>query len=142
MRLHVLGRIAGVSVALLIASCLAAAPVQAADCKHGWPDEECTKAKVKTSAKKPAATVARKAKPQQVARQRPQQRVRSAQTILYRKPAAKWHGRVDTRDGVAFYHDGQRYAGGSPRGPAMWYNNYEGGFNAALYWKLSDRQGP
>ena len=49
-----------------------------------------------------------------------------------------WHGWV-VNSPVALYHEGIRYPGGSPKGPAMWYNNGEGGFNAKLFWTLRDR---
>lgn len=49
-----------------------------------------------------------------------------------------WHGWV-VRSPAVFYWEGQRFDGGTPKGPAMWYNNGEGGFNAAAFWKISDR---
>ena len=55
-----------------------------------------------------------------------------------RKPG-KWHGWVATRKGFAFYLDGGRYKGGTPCGPAMAYNNWEGGFHPRVFWMLSDR---
>jgi hypothetical protein len=54
------------------------------------------------------------------------------------KPA-KWHGWVATRKGFAFYLDGGRYKGGIPCGPAMAYNNWEGGFHRRVFWTLTDR---
>jgi len=38
--------------------------------------------------------------------------------------------------GNSFYLDGVRYEGGNPRGPAAWYNNWEGGFHPEVYWIL------
>jgi hypothetical protein len=38
--------------------------------------------------------------------------------------------------GNSFYLDGVRYEGGNPRGPAAWYNNWEGGFHPEAYWVL------
>jgi hypothetical protein len=52
-----------------------------------------------------------------------------------------WHGWV-VNSPVAIYHEGIRYAGGTPKGPAMWYNNGQGGFNAKLFWTLYDRHAP
>jgi len=43
----------------------------------------------------------------------------------------RWHGWGDS-----FYLDGVRYEGGNPRGPAAWYNNWEGGFHPEAYWVL------
>jgi hypothetical protein len=52
-----------------------------------------------------------------------------------------WHGWV-VRSPAVFYWEGRRYEGGSPRGSAAWYNNGEGGFNAAAFWKIYDRHAP
>jgi hypothetical protein len=142
--LDVVSRVAGVVLAVLIASCFSTAPVQAAPCKHSWPDEEC--ATPKKAAKAPKkATRAKPIREKRVASPRQQPRPqRSVQAACRRckPPQSKWHGWSEDSSGAAVYHDGQRYAGGNPRGPALWYNNYEGGFNPAVYWKLMDRQGP
>ena len=45
-----------------------------------------------------------------------------------------WHGW-----GNSFYLDGARYAGGNPRGPASYSNNWEGGFHPVAFWVISDR---
>jgi hypothetical protein len=45
-----------------------------------------------------------------------------------------WHGWSSS-----FHLDGARYPGGNPSGPAMFYNNYEGGFHQVVFWKLQDR---
>ena len=54
---------------------------------------------------------------------------RVAQQVVF-----PWHGW-----GASFHHEGVRYAGGNPSGPAMSYNIYEGGFHPDVFWKLSDR---
>jgi hypothetical protein len=51
----------------------------------------------------------------------------------------KWHGWVGTHKGFAFYLDGGRYKGGTPCGPPMAYNNWEGGFHPRVFWLLTDR---
>jgi hypothetical protein len=43
-----------------------------------------------------------------------------------------WHGWA----GDSFYLDGVRYRGGSRRGPATAYNNWEGGFHPVAFWEL------
>jgi hypothetical protein len=48
--------------------------------------------------------------------------------------SVKWHGW-----GGSFHLDGVRYAGGNPRGPAAWYNNWEGGFHPEAFWVLHAR---
>jgi hypothetical protein len=53
--------------------------------------------------------------------------------------AGKWHGWVATRKGFAFYLDGGHYKGGTPCGPPMAYNNWEGGFHRRVFWTLTDR---
>jgi hypothetical protein len=45
-----------------------------------------------------------------------------------------WHGWS-----ASFHLDGARYPGGNPSGPAMYYNNYEGGFHPVAFWILQDR---
>jgi hypothetical protein len=45
-----------------------------------------------------------------------------------------WHGWS-----ASFHLNGARYAGGNPSGPAMFYNNYEGGFHEAAFWVIQDR---
>ena len=52
---------------------------------------------------------------------------------------AKWHGWVASRDGFAFYLNGARHKGGTPCGPPMAYNNWEGGFNRRAFWEIIDR---
>jgi hypothetical protein len=49
----------------------------------------------------------------------------------------KWHGW--TGKASTFYLDGVAYPGGSRRGPAMAYNNYEGGFHPVAFWVLHQR---
>ncbi len=51
----------------------------------------------------------------------------------------KWQGWVATRKGFAFYLNGARHKGGTPCGPPMAYNNWEGGFNRRAFWELTDR---
>jgi hypothetical protein len=51
----------------------------------------------------------------------------------------KWHGWVATRKGYAFYLNGARHKGGTPCGPAMAYNNWEGGFSRRAFWEITDR---
>jgi len=53
--------------------------------------------------------------------------------------AARWHGWTATHKGFAFHLDGARYKGGMSCGPAMAYNNWEGGFNRRAFWLLIDR---
>src|SRR5262245_25837782 len=45
-----------------------------------------------------------------------------------------WHGWASS-----FHLDGVRYPGGNPRGPAAWYNNWEGGFHPEVFWVLHAR---
>ena len=49
----------------------------------------------------------------------------------------QWHGW-----GASFHLDGVSYPGGNRKGPAMWYNNYEGGFHPTVFWKLYERNLP
>ena len=53
--------------------------------------------------------------------------------------SGKWHGWVATRKGFAFHLNGGRYKGGTPCGPPMAYNNWEGGFNRRAFWEITDR---
>lgn len=41
--------------------------------------------------------------------------------------------------GNSFYHNGVRYEGGNPRGPAGALNNWEGGFHPVAFWKMLER---
>jgi hypothetical protein len=49
----------------------------------------------------------------------------------------QWHGW-----GASFHLDGRSYKGGNPQGPAMWYNNGEGGFHPTVFWVLYERYRP
>jgi hypothetical protein len=65
----------------------------------------------------------------------------SAKSVTHRHghKRGKWHGWVATRKGFAFYLNGGRYKGGTPCGPPMAYNNWEGGFHRRVFWELTDR---
>jgi hypothetical protein len=125
MRAIVLSRIAGIAIALCLVAAFSATPSNAAPA-NGKSDAYASKKVVKKK-KKVAKRSVRYAK------------------ATYRRTAAvhttKWHGWV-VRSEPVFYHEGVAYRGGNPRGPAAWYNNYEGGFNAAVFWKLYDRNLP
>ena len=60
----------------------------------------------------------------------------------------KWHGwRLEgwrgyrAGPGPVFYHEGRPYHGGSPAAPST-YNNWEGGFQSEVYWKMQTRNQP
>ena len=46
-----------------------------------------------------------------------------------------WHGWGDS-----FHYAGVRYAGGNRRGPAMSYNNWEGGFHTIAFWVIKETE--
>ena len=46
-----------------------------------------------------------------------------------------WHGWGDS-----FHYAGVRYPGGNPRGPAMSYNNWEGGFHPTAFWVIKETE--
>ena len=46
-----------------------------------------------------------------------------------------WHGWGDS-----FHYSGVRYPGGNPRGPAMSYNNWEGGFHPTAFWVIKETE--
>jgi hypothetical protein len=46
-----------------------------------------------------------------------------------------WHGWGDS-----FHYAGIRYPGGNPRGPAMSYNNWEGGFHPTAFWVIKEAE--
>jgi hypothetical protein len=46
-----------------------------------------------------------------------------------------WHGW-----GQSFHYAGVRYAGGNRRGPAMSYNNWEGGFHPTAFWVIKETE--
>jgi hypothetical protein len=46
-----------------------------------------------------------------------------------------WHGW-----GESFHYAGVRYAGGNRRGPAMSYNNWEGGFHPTAFWVIKETE--
>jgi hypothetical protein len=60
----------------------------------------------------------------------------------------KWHGwRLEGYRGYragpapVFYHEGRPYYGGSPAAPST-HNNWEGGFQSEVYWKMQTRNQP
>jgi hypothetical protein len=118
-----LTRVASMGLAIFAVACFSAMPASASPSKG--------KAKYHTS--KNAEKKKRTAK----------RSVRQARATTYRRTdfteGLKWYGWVVTPTKVALYHEGIAYHGGTPRGPATWYNNYEGGFNAAVFWKLYDQ---
>jgi hypothetical protein len=120
MTFGVLGRIAAVAVAVIVGACFSASPADAARaCKGKIINGQCYAKKVT----KKRVVAARKGK-----------RVVVARKGLGDK---QWHGW-----GASFHHEGVRYQGGTRNGPAMWYNNGEGGFHPAVFWKLYERQLP
>jgi hypothetical protein len=123
----IFARIAGGMAATLVAICIMGLPAQAAQ-------NTC-----KTKAHCHSTRVAKKKTPMRMAARRHLHVVVNAWPA---KRPAKWYGWVTEGRHVVFYHEGTRYCGGTPYGPAMWYNNYEGGFNAAVFWKLYDREHP
>jgi len=46
-----------------------------------------------------------------------------------------WHGWANS-----FHYAGVRYSGGNPRGPAMSYNNWEGGFHPTAFWAIKETE--
>jgi hypothetical protein len=46
-----------------------------------------------------------------------------------------WHGW-----GGSFHYNGVSYQGGNRRGPAMSYNNWEGGFHPTVFWMIKDAE--
>jgi hypothetical protein len=142
MKFALLCRIACVAIALLVVASFSAMPAFAGGgCKGYWSKGHCYTSK--TTARHVTLS-GRTAKRAHAASRHAHHRTLSAHKgCRCKETRAKWHGWVASRNGeVALYHEGQRYAGGNPHGPAMWYNNYEGGFNAAVFWKLYDRNLP
>jgi hypothetical protein len=124
MRAVVLSRIAGVVIAMFLVAGVAAMPSNAF-AANGKSNAHASKKVVKKKVAKRS--------------------VRNAKAAHYRRTAAvhttKWHGWV-VRSEPIFYFEGRAFRGGTPRGPAMWYNNHEGGFNAAVFWTLYERNRP
>ena len=111
-----------VLAALAAVTVFAAVPAEARDCRGG----RCAKVAKVAHAKKLAAPAGYRA---MKTTQRPVDR----RHVARRGPnRVVWHGWA----GDSFYLDGVRYRGGSRRGPATAYNNWEGGFNAQAFWVL------
>jgi hypothetical protein len=108
--------------AVLAASCFIANPVDAGagDCSQRG---HCVKAQKKRLVTQ-ATYVRRKAAPRGSVRRRAE---RAQFSVV-------WHGWAGS-----FHLDGVSYAGGNPRGPAAWYNNWEGGFHPEVFWVLHAR---
>ena len=128
MRVGVMPRIASIVVATVVIACFSATSANAASAKNCNGKSNCYTSQKKVVKKKTAKRSARHA------RTKSYRRTTSVRT-------ASWHGWV-VRSPAVLYHEGTAYSGGTRHGPATWYNNYEGGFNGALFWKLSDRNGP
>jgi hypothetical protein len=59
----------------------------------------------------------------------------SAKARKAERESFPWHGW-----GQSFHHNGVRYPGGNRRGPAMSYNNWEGGFHPTVFWMIKDAE--
>src|SRR5262245_16118985 len=103
------------AAALAAVACFAAAPADARGCRGG----NCIKV---VHTKKLTVQTAHRSTKTAHRRHAPRH---EAHRIV-------WHGWV----GKSFYLDGVRYRGGTRRGPAMAYNNYEGGFHPEAFWVL------
>src|SRR5262245_55111386 len=107
--------------ALIAATCFAEAPAEARDCGGG----RCAKVTHTKKLTKPTGYVSQTATHRRADRRR----------ATHRQPTyVKWHGWTGT--GSTFHLDGVAYRGGNRRGPAAWYNNWEGGFHPEAYWVL------
>jgi hypothetical protein len=104
--------------ALVAAICFAGAPAEARDCPEG----RCANVAKTKKLTKTAGHVSRKATP------------RRARRAPARPTYVKWHGWTGTAS--TFHLDGVSYHGGSRRGPAAAYNNWEGGFQPEAFWAL------
>jgi hypothetical protein len=125
MGMGIRNRILSIAVAVFVVGCFSALPAQAMISK-GCNNGKCYASK--------------KVKKKKVVKRQVRQ-VRYAKANTYRGKSiyeTKWHGWV-ARSEPVFFHEGTGYRGGTPHGPRMWYNNYEGGFNSAVFWKLYDR---
>jgi len=61
----------------------------------------------------------------------------TAEARTRQRQVQKWHGW--TGAGSTFHLDGVAYPGGTRRGPATAYNNWEGGFHPVAFWVLHQR---
>src|SRR5262245_48738821 len=106
---------------LLAATCFAGVPAEARDCPGG----RCAKVAQTKKLTKTAGNVSLKTTQRRADRRR----------APPRQPTyVKWHGWTGTAS--TFHLDGVAYRGGNRRGPAAWYNNWEGGFHPEAYWVL------
>ena len=114
----------GVAVlaALAAVTVFVAVPADARDCRGG----RCAKVAKVVHAKKLTVHVGHRG-------MKTTQRRVDRRHVARRGPnRVVWHGWA----GDSFYLDGVRYRGGSRRGPATAYNNWEGGFHPQAFWVL------